>query len=220
MCFLSFLTLIYFCYKGILLILFDKLLNNLCECIRCICNTIMEGQLRVFQIIYFLYLLYTEIRPYVSHRYLFIRFYILITCKFICTGNENQLKNMDNTSPLNCRIIDYVNCKKFLVHYGKIVKSILYNYHIYTKKMHFIFVAFNLKLFARIVEFIATYWIANELEKCITHVHVLAISFIILLVKLCKLFGSLCYSIMLNRVFMCDPAFHTDTYKSLHGSLI
>ena len=200
-------ALIYFCYKGILLILFDKLLNNLCECICCICNTIMEGQFRVFQIIYFLYLLYTEIRPYVWHRFLFICFSILITCKFICTGNENQLRNIDNTSPLNCRIIDYVNCKKFLVHYNKVVKSILYNYHIYTKKCITFFVAFNLKLFARIVEFITTYWNTNELEKWITHVHILAISFIILLVKLCKLCGSLCYSIMLNRVFMCTPPF-------------
>ena len=58
-------ALIYFYYKGILLILLGKLLNNLCDCIRCICNTIIEGQFKVFQIIYFLYLLYTEIRPYV-----------------------------------------------------------------------------------------------------------------------------------------------------------
>ena len=56
------------------------------------------------QIIYFLYLLYTEIRPYFWHRFLFIRFYILITCKFICTGNEYQLKNMDNTF-LYCKLI-------------------------------------------------------------------------------------------------------------------
>ena len=122
---------LYFCYKGILLILGDKLLNNVCECIICICNTIIEGQFKVFQIIYFIYLLYAEIRPYVCHRFLFIRFYILIIRKFICTGNENQLKNMDNTSPLNCRIIYYVNCntliKKFLLHYSKVVKSILYN---------------------------------------------------------------------------------------------
>ena len=118
---------------------------------------------------------------------------------------------MDNTSLLNCRIIYYVNCNtlitKFLVHYSKVVKSSLYNYHIYTKKGISFFVAFNLKLFARIVEFIATYWNVNELEKCITHIHVFAISFIILLVKLCKLFCSLCYSIMLNRVLRCTPHF-------------
>ena len=42
-------TLIYFYYKGILLILLDKLLNNLCECIICISKTIIEGQFKVFQ---------------------------------------------------------------------------------------------------------------------------------------------------------------------------
>ena len=72
--------------------LFDKLPNNLCECMICISKTIIEGQFKAFLI----FLLYTEIRLYVWHRFLFIHFYIMITYIFTCTFNENQLKNMDN----------------------------------------------------------------------------------------------------------------------------
>ena len=55
------------------------------------------------------------------------------------------------------------------------------------------------------MEFIATYWNDNALGKCITHVHVFAVSFIILIGKLFKSFYSLCYSIMLNRVLPFTP---------------
>ena len=48
-------TFIYLYSKGILLtFLLDKLVNNLCKCIICISNTIIEGQFKVF-LIFFIY---------------------------------------------------------------------------------------------------------------------------------------------------------------------
>ena len=84
--------------------------------------------------------------------YLYV-FYILITCKFICTGNENQLKNMDNTSPLNCRIIDpdihyfsannvlkntpYYNDKTFQTKFGKNQQLSMFHLNIHSIPDHF-----------------------------------------------------------------------------------
>ena len=140
--------------------------------------------------------------------------YVCITCihvnhvlsSTVCI-NKSYLDVKD--SPLNCRIICYVNCntliKKFLVHCSKVVKSILYNHQIYTK-IHIQFcIAFDFKLFTITGELIITYWNYNELGTCIAHVNLFVVLFIFLLGKLCKLFCSLCYSIMLNRVFMCTP---------------
>ena len=70
-----------------------------------------------------------------------------------------------------------------------------------------VFRYFDFKLFTIIVELIITYWNYNELGTCIAHVHLFVVSFIFLLGKLCKLFCSLCYSIMLNRVLMYTPPF-------------
>ena len=84
--------LIYLYYKGIL----DKLPYNLSECIICFGKTKLEGQFKVL-LIFVIFSSTVYSRPYVWHRFLFIRFNIMITCIFTCTFKENQLKIMDNT---------------------------------------------------------------------------------------------------------------------------